>query len=167
MRAFRNTRSDSHMEKTAMVIWVRFPRKIKVRLPNSLVYFTLNKEHNVISQKTRKWNFLKLKTSKFGKALDDIRIKKIISTPIWATNFFFFFLESSALLDVRHCPKLQSCAISRQTIQTWKYSKKPNFGPNFAVFGPNLAPQIFLWVFTSTRCYSLLQAIIVCNFKEN
>ena len=25
------------------------------------------------------------------------------------------FLEASALLDVRHCPKLQSCAISRKT----------------------------------------------------
>ena len=26
-----------------------------------------------------------------------------------------FFLEVPALLDVRHCPKLQSCAISRKT----------------------------------------------------
>ena len=25
-----------------------------------------------------------------------------------------FFFEVSALLDVRHCPKLQSCAISRK-----------------------------------------------------
>ena len=31
---------------------------------------------------------------------------------IWATTFF---LEVSALLDVRHCPKLQSCAISWKT----------------------------------------------------
>ena len=32
--------------------------------------------------------------------------------------FFFFFFEVSALLDVRHCPNLQSCAISRKTSDT-------------------------------------------------
>ena len=49
---------------------------------------------------------------------DDIRPEKIISAPtwacyalIWATHFF----EALALLDVRHCPKLQSYAISRKT----------------------------------------------------
>ena len=50
-------------------------------------------------------------TSKFEWMLDDIRIEKIILVPIWATNFF----EVSALPDVRHCLKLQSCAISRDT----------------------------------------------------
>ena len=51
--------------------------------------------------------------------LDDIAIEKIISVPIWvcwviiwATNFL---LEVLALLDVRHYPKQQSCAISRKT----------------------------------------------------
>ena len=29
-----------------------------------------------------------------------------------------FFWEVSALLDVRHCPKLQSCAISRKSNDT-------------------------------------------------
>ena len=29
-----------------------------------------------------------------------------------------FFREGSALLDVRHCPKLQSCAISKKTRDT-------------------------------------------------
>ena len=29
-----------------------------------------------------------------------------------------FFFEISALVDVRHCPKLQSCAISRKTNDT-------------------------------------------------
>ena len=53
-------------------------------------------------------------TSKFEWTLDDIRIEKIISDLIWAT-IFFFFLTVSALLDVKHCPKLQSCAISRKT----------------------------------------------------
>ena len=44
--------------------------------------------------------------------LDNIRIENIISASIWVTNFF---LEVSAVLDVRHCPKLQSCVISRKT----------------------------------------------------
>ena len=44
--------------------------------------------------------------------LNGIRIEKIILTPIWATKLF---LEVSALPNVRHCPKLQSCAISRKT----------------------------------------------------
>ena len=53
-----------------------------------------------------------IKTSKFEWMLNKIRIEKIISVPIWATNFLF---EVSALLDVRHIPKLQFCAISRKT----------------------------------------------------
>ena len=32
--------------------------------------------------------------------------------------FFFFFKEVSALLDIRHCPKLKSCAISRKSYDT-------------------------------------------------
>ena len=52
-------------------------------------------------------------TSQFEWTLDDIRIEKIISALIWAT--IFFFLTVSALLDAKHCPKLQSCAISRKT----------------------------------------------------
>ena len=47
--------------------------------------------------------------------LNDIRIENIISAPIWVTFFFFFFFEVSALLGVRHCPKLQSCVILRKT----------------------------------------------------
>ena len=41
------------------------------------------------------------------------------------------------------------------------------------VLGPNLVPllqivsQKFFMDFTSTRCSALMQAIIVCNFKEN
>ena len=45
------------------------------------------------------------KTSRFEWTLDDIRIENIILAPIWATKLF---LQLSALLDIRHCPKLQS-----------------------------------------------------------
>ena len=43
---------------------------------------------------------------------DDIRTEKIFSVPIWATKIV---LEVSALLDVRHYLKLQSCAILSKT----------------------------------------------------
>ena len=54
---------------------------------------------------------LHLKTSKFDWTPNNIRTEKIILTPIWA----LIFLEVTALLDVRHCPKRHSCAISRKT----------------------------------------------------
>ena len=53
--------------------------------------------------------------------------------------------------------------------QTWENGKKPNFGADFGSFWPKFGPpppQIFM-SFISTRCYTLLQAIIVSNFKEN
>ena len=31
---------------------------------------------------------------------------------------------------------------------------------------PNFGPKTFFMGFTSIRCYTLLQAIIICNFKE-
>ena len=56
---------------------------------------------------------------KFEWTHDDIRIEKIISARIWDTFFFFFFsfffFEVSALVDVRHCPKQQSCTTLRKT----------------------------------------------------
>ena len=52
------------------------------------------------------------KASKFEWVLDNIRIKKIISAPIWAGNTLY---EVSALIDLRHCPKSRSCATSRKT----------------------------------------------------
>ena len=51
--------------------------------------------------------------------------------------------------------------------QTQENGKKPNFGSNFDPFLPNLRPKFFFIDFTSTRCLTLSQAIIVCNFKEN
>ena len=66
------------------------------------------------------------KTSKFEWTLDNIRIEKIISAPIWLTEKFFS--EVSALLDVRHCPKLQSCEYQGKLIpantQRWYMSKQ-------------------------------------------
>ena len=50
------------------------------------------------------------KTSMFECTLDNIRIER----SFWP-QFLFCFVEVLALLDVRHCPKLQSCAISKKT----------------------------------------------------
>ena len=34
--------------------------------------------------------------------------------------------------------------------QAWENNKKPNFGPDFGLFGPNWAPKIFLPDFVAT-----------------
>ena len=61
-------------------------------------------------------------TSNFEWMFDAIRMEKIIWGPIWAT---IFFLEVSALIDVRHCPKLQSCTILRKTNNATLKWQKP------------------------------------------
>ena len=49
-------------------------------------------------------------------------LENLILAPIWAcwdlTWVKKVFLKRSALLDVFHCPKLQSCAISKKTKDT-------------------------------------------------
>ena len=99
-------------------------------------------------------------TSKFEWTIDDSWIENIISTPIWATIFFIiiiiFFFEVSALLDVRHCPKLLSCAISRKTNDaTFRKWQKPYFHTEFGGRGMSL---------TSSSSQTLFVAIILCNF---
>ena len=42
-----------------------------------------------------------------------------------------------------------------------------DLGPILARFGQNLVPKILCVAFIFTRCYILLQAIIVCDFKQN
>ena len=91
-----------------------------------------------------------IKTSKFEWKLDDIRMEKIISATILATKYF---LEVSALLDIRHYPKLQSCAISRKynnaTLRKWQKT---------LTFVSWVLPLLLFRQWFS---------IILCNFKEN
>ena len=91
-----------------------------------------------------------IKTSKFEWKLDDIRMEKIISTTILATKYF---LEVSALLDIRHYPKLQSCAISRKhnnaTLRKWQKT---------LTFVSWVLPLLLFRQWFS---------IILCNFQEN
>ena len=52
--------------------------------------------------------------------------------------------------------------------KTWENGQKPRFGLDFDPFWTKFGPPKKIFVgFTSTRCYVLFQAIIVCNFKEN
>ena len=61
-------------------------------------YFRISSVNVLLTIGTLKRNILE--QASFEWTLDDIRIEKIISAPIWATI---------------RCPKLQSCAISRKT----------------------------------------------------
>ena len=80
-------------------------------------------------------------TTKFEWILNNFRKEKIILAQIWAT---IFFREVPLPLDVRHCPKLQSCAILRKTNDaTLRNTKNPNFGP---IWGPkNLFHGFYLY----------------------
>ena len=51
--------------------------------------------------------------------------------------------------------------------QIWKNDKKPTFVTHFGPYGPNLGPQFFLAGFISTSSYTLFQAIIQGDLKEN
>ena len=57
----------------------------------------------------KKHKIKKKQTSKFEWTFNNIRIEDF--SPNMGHNFF---LKVSALLDVRHCPQLQSCAIPRK-----------------------------------------------------
>ena len=61
-----------------------------------------------------------------------------------------------------HCIQFQRKLMN----QTWKNGQKHSARPDFHSFWPKFGPIFFLG-FTSTRCYALLQAIIVHNSKEN
>ena len=50
--------------------------------------------------------------------------------------------------------------------KTWKNGKKPDSGPNFGAFAPNLVPKHIFVSLTSTSRYILFQANILRNLKE-
>ena len=55
------------------------------------------------------------------------------------------------------------------TNQTWENGEKPNFEPNFGPFGPNLDPNIFLWVLpllVAGRCSKLPPYVIPKKTNE-
>ena len=62
-----------------------------------------------------------------------------------------------------HCMQFQRKLMN----QAWENGKKLVFGPYFDPLAQILAPKSFLVEFTCTRCWTLLQAIITCKFKEN
>ena len=86
-------------------------------------------------------------------------VKTLISDPIWGPPKIF--PRVLLLLVVRQCSKLSSYTISRPD----KMAKKLVLGLILACFGPSLVPKKFFVGFTSTRCYTLLYAIIQCEGK--
>ena len=94
------------------------------------------------------------KASKFEWALDNIRIDKIILVPIWAITFF---LEVSALLDVRNCPSLVQYQ-GKLLIQSQENGKNPNFAPNlwFSKFFPRVLPLLVV-----RQCSKLSSCVIL------
>ena len=75
-------------------------------------------------------------------------------------EFYLYWLE----IVLSYHPKQFTGKLANQTSEN---SKKPDFGLDFGPFGSNLGLPNFVVSFTSTRCLALLQAIIICNFKEN
>ena len=79
-----------------------------------------------------------------------------------------FFSQILPLLYVRHCCKLSLFAISKKSNEpnlrklekTQLWDQLWPLWPKFGI------KKIFFKDFTSTACQTLLQAIIVCNFKE-
>ena len=82
--------------------------------------------------------------------------KTLISEPICPPSPKFFFI-GFFLLVIRQCSKLSSYAIRRKT-------NEPNMKKKKKLI---LGPKYFFASFTSNTCYALLEAITVCNFKEN
>ena len=119
----------------------------------------------------------KLSPYAMSKKTNEPNLKKATKTLFWARFWQFFaqiwtpifLLQVLPLLVVRHGSKLSFYAIYRKTNKPnlEKWQKNLILGLILVHFGPNLVPQFFFRGFTSTGCYTLLQAIIVCNFKEN
>ena len=84
---------------------------------------------------------------------------------IWPKNFFheFYLYYILDIVANYHCMQFQGKLMN----QTWENDQKPSVRPNFGPFWPKFGPKIFFVCFISTKYYALLQAIIVCNIKEN
>ena len=83
----------------------------------------------------------------------------------WAC-FYLNFLEVSARLDVRHCPKVQSCAISRKTNDAnSKNGEKRHFRRNLVPLGLNSGHHFFskALALSVTRYYPRLSS---CTISE-
>ena len=63
-----------------------------------------------------------------------------------------------------HCMQFQG----KLKNQTWENDKKPSSGTDFGPFWTNLrAKKVFFHEFYLYYMLDILQAILVCNFKEN
>ena len=90
-------------------------------------------------------------------------LKNLISTPIWVCQALIWVtivLEVSALLlDVRHCPKLQFCAISRKTKANLRKWRKTKFRTQFWTPCPLPLPPIFIREFYGFYLHQYLDIV--------
>ena len=80
-------------------------------------------------------------------------------------NFFrvFYLYQMLYIVESYHCVQFQGKLMN----QTWENGQRPIFGKDFGLFWPNFGPpKIFVVRFTYNICYTLLQDMIVYNFKE-
>ena len=92
--------------------------------------------------------------------------KTLVSSPTFGPQKFcreFYLCYMFDIVPSYHCMQFQGKLMNH----TWENGKKTSFETDFGPFGPHLGPQILFMDFTSTTCYTSLEAIIVCNFKEN
>ena len=92
--------------------------------------------------------------------------KRSFQSQVWPQ---IFFLEVLAPLDVRHCPKLQSCAISRKCNDaTLKDAKNPDFGSSlgFSKFFPSVFPLLALRQCSKLSSYAVSRKTNRPNFKK-
>ena len=74
--------------------------------------------------------------------------------------YLYYMLEIAASY---HCMQFQGKSMN----QTWENGQKSSVRLKFGPLQPKFSPKTFFVGFSSTRCYALLLAIIVCYFKEN
>ena len=103
------------------------------------------------------WN----KNNKFEWTLNNSKMEKIISTPIWATNFVF-----CSLSIVPNCSLVQYQG--KILMQPWENSKNPNFGPNL---GPQeiffmVLPQLVLRQCSKLSSYAISRKANKPNLKK-
>ena len=87
--------------------------KKEIKLIKSELFYSSNLVHNQNSNYRKvKVDKTSVEASKSEWMLDNIRIEKIILAPNLGHKKLF--MEVSALLDVRHCPKLRFCKVSKK-----------------------------------------------------
>ena len=92
-------------------------------------------------------------------------LEKIVSARIWATIFFFF---AWSMILFKSFTRVYHFTSNKITKYRHKKLRKTKLGAQFWPLWSKFGSKIFFFHdFTSATSYTLVQAIIVCSFKEN